>query len=186
MTEMLDVGNVDAFAEKLHGSVTRPGDPDYDEVRALYNAMIDKRPALIARGADRDDVVAAVNAGREAGLDIAICCGGHNGPGLGSVDDGLVIDLSELRDVIIDPNERVAHVLGGTLLGEVDHATQPFGLVAPFGIISTTGVGGLTLGGGVGNLTRTLGLSIDNLIEADVVLADGSFVTANGDNAPDL
>jgi hypothetical protein len=109
-----------------------------------------------------------------------------HGPGLSSVDDGLVIDLTELRGVVVDPEKRVAQVLGGTLLGEVDHATQAFGLVAPFGIISTTGVGGLTLGGGVGNLTRTLGLSIDNPIEADVVLADGSFVTANDKNHADL
>jgi hypothetical protein len=105
---------------------------------------------------------------------------------LSSVDDGLVIDLSEMRGVIVDPKARIAQVLGGTLLGEIDHATQPFGLVAPFGIISTTGVGGLTLGGGVGNMTRTLGLSIDNLVEADVVLADGSFVTANEDEHGDL
>jgi FAD/FMN-containing dehydrogenase len=141
---------------------------------------------VIARCLDVADVIAAVNAGRDAGLEIAIRGGGHNGPGLGSVDDGLVIDLSELRGVIVDPEQHVAHVLGGTLLGEVDHATQPFGLVAPFGIISTTGVGGLTLGGGVGNLTRTLGLTIDNLLEADVVLADGSFVTASEKKHQDL
>ena len=113
-------------------------------------------------------------------------CGAHNGPGLGSVDDGLVIDLSALRGVIVDPNARIAHVLGGTLVGEVDHAAQAFGLAAPFGIISTTGVGGLTLGGGVGHMTRKLGLSIDNLVEADVVLADGSFVTASDKQHPDL
>jgi FAD/FMN-containing dehydrogenase len=168
------------------GRLIGTDDPDYDTARKLYNAMIDKRPRLIARCLDVADVIAAVNAGRGAGLDIAIRCGSHNGPGLASVDEGLVVDLSELRGVIVDPEERIAHVLGGTLLGEVDHATQPFGLVAPFGIISTTGVGGLTLGGGVGNLTRTLGLSIDNLVEADVVLADGSFVTANESKEPDL
>src|SRR5207248_11301310 len=108
MTEMLDVGNVDAFAEKLHGSVTRPGDADYDEARALYNAMIDKKPALIARCADVDDVVAAVNFGREQGLDIAIRCGGHNGPGLGSVDHGLVIDLAGLEHISVDADAGVA------------------------------------------------------------------------------
>src|SRR5207247_950139 len=162
------------------------GDPDYDTAGKLYNARIDKRPRLIAQCVDAADVIAAVNVARDAGLDVAVRCGAHNGPGLGSVDDGLVIDLSALRGVVVDPSARVAHVLGGTLLGEVDHATQPFGLGAPFGIISTTGVGGLTLGGGVGHMTRKLGLSIDNLIEADVVLADGSFVTANEDRHPDL
>src|SRR2546430_5624578 len=148
--------------------------------------MIDKKPRLIAQCVDAADVIAAVNVARDAGLDVGVRCGAHNGPGLGSVDDGLVIDLSELRGVIVDPDQRVAHVLGGTLLGEVDHAMGGFGLAAPFGIISTTGVGGLTLGGGVGNLTRTLGLSIDNLIEADIVLADGSFVTASEDSHSDL
>ena len=177
---------VETLGAGCRGRLIGPDDHDYDTVRQLYNGMIDKRPRLIARCLDVADVIAAVNAGREAGIDIAIRGGGHNGPGLGSVDDGLVIDLSELRGVIVDPAERIAHVLGGTLLGEVDHATQPFGLVAPFGILSTTGVGGLTLGGGVGNLTRTLGLTIDNLIEADVVLADGSFVTASETKHPDL
>jgi FAD/FMN-containing dehydrogenase len=170
------------FRGRLIGS----DNPDYDTARKLYNAMIDKKPRLIAQCVDAADVIAAVNVAREAGLDVAVRCGAHNGPGLGSVDDGLVIDLSALRGVIVDPDARVAHVLGGTLLGEVDHATQPFGLAAPFGIISTTGVGGLTLGGGVGHMTRKLGLSIDNLIEADVVLADGSFVTASEDQHPDL
>src|SRR6266581_5927274 len=121
MTEMLDVGNVDAFAEKLHGSLTRQGDPDYDEVRALYNAMIDKRPALIARCADRDDVVAAVSFGREQGLDIAIRCGGHNGPGLGSVDDGLMIDLSGLKGIRVDRDAGTVQVGGGSLFGDIDH-----------------------------------------------------------------
>src|SRR5881398_3407336 len=119
MTELLDT-NVDDFAGKLHGSVTRPGDSDYDEARALYNAMIDKKPALIARCADVDDVVAAVNFGHEQGLDIAIRGGGHNGPGLGSVDDGLLIDLSSMRGVIVDPPARTARVLGGSLAGDVD------------------------------------------------------------------
>jgi FAD/FMN-containing dehydrogenase len=187
MTEVLsDSVLLETLSATSRGRLIGVGDADYDTTRQLYNAMIDKRPRLIVRALDVADVIAAVNAGRDAGVDIAIRGGGHNGPGLGSVDDGLVIDLSELRGVIVDPDERVAHVLGGTLLGEVDHATSAFGLAAPFGIISTTGVGGLTLGGGVGNLTRTLGLTIDNLIEADVVLADGSFVTANESQEPDL
>jgi hypothetical protein len=183
---MLDVANVDAFAQKLHGSVTRSGDSDYDEVRALYNAMIDKRPALIARCADRDDVVAAVNFGREQGLDIAIRCGGHNGPGLGSVDDGLVIDLSGLKAITVDPDSRTAKVGGGCLVGDVDAATHEHGMAAPGGIISTTGAGGLMLGGGIGHLTRKAGLSIDNILGAEVVLADGSVVNANESENEDL
>jgi hypothetical protein len=186
MTEMLDVANVDAFAQTLHGTVTRPDDSDYDEVRALYNAMIDKRPALIARCADRDDVVAAVKFGREQGLDIAIRCGGHNGPGLGSVNDGLVIDLSGLKTVTVDPESRTAKVGGGCLVGDVDAATHEHGMAAPAGIISTTGAGGLMLGGGIGHLTRKAGLSIDNILGAEVVLADGSVVNANENENDDL
>jgi FAD/FMN-containing dehydrogenase len=187
MTEVLsDSALRDSLGATIRGRLVGASDADYDAVRKLNNGMIDKRPRLIARVRDVADVIAAVNAGRESGLEIAIRGGGHNGPGLGSVDDGLVIDLSELRGVIVDPDERIAHVLGGSLLGDVDHATQPFGLVTPLGVLSTTGVGGLTLGGGLGNLTRTLGLSIDNVVEADVVLADGSFVTANDSKHPDL
>ena len=186
MTEMLDVANVDAFAEKLHGGVTRPSDPDYDEVRALYNAMIDKRPVLIARCADRDDVVSAVNFGREQGLDIAIRGGGHNGPGLGSVDDGLVIDLSGLKTITVDPDSRTATIGGGCLLGDVDAATHEHGMATPGGIISTTGAGGLIPGGGIGHLTRKCGLSIDNILGAEIVLADGSVVTADESNNDDL
>jgi FAD/FMN-containing dehydrogenase len=188
MTEVIaaDTELADALRASFRGRLIQSDHAEYDTARTLFNAMIDKRPRLIAQCADAADVMAAVNTGRDAGLEIAVRGGAHNGPGLGSVDDGLVIDLTALRGVIVDPDARIAHVLGGTLLGEVDHATQPFGLAAPFGIISTTGVGGLTLGGGVGNMTRTLGLSIDNLVEADVVLADGSFVTANEQQHPDL
>jgi FAD/FMN-containing dehydrogenase len=171
---------------RLRGSVVTPSDSQYDEARALYNAMIDKRPALIARCVDTADVVAAVDFGRQQGLDIAVRGGGHNGAGLASVDDGLVIDLSSMRCVHVDPAERLARVLGGALVADVDHATHVFGLAAPFGIISTTGVAGLTLGGGLGYLTRGLGLSIDNLIEAQVVLADGTIVTASDDENDDL
>jgi FAD/FMN-containing dehydrogenase len=177
---------IDAFAAKLHGGVTRPGDADYDEVRALYNAMIDKRPALIARCADVDDVVAAVNFGRENGLDIAIRGGGHSGAGLGSVDDGLMIDLSGLKQIEVDPDARTVTIGGGCLLGEVDEATHQHGLATPAGIISTTGAGGLMLGGGVGHLTRAYGLAIDNILGAELVLADGSVVPANEDENSDL
>jgi FAD binding domain/Berberine and berberine like len=154
--------------------------------RALYNGMIDKRPLLIAKCADVADVVATVNFGRDNGLLIAIRGGGHNGPGLGSVDDGLVIDLSMLKGIRVDPANRTVRVEPGCTSGDVDHATHAFGLAVPFGIVSTTGVAGLTLGGGSGYLTRKHGLTIDNLLESDVVLADGSFVTASPKEHADL
>ncbi len=153
--------------------------PDYDEARKLYNAMIDKRPLLVAQCADVADVIAAVNFGRDQRLPIAIRGGGHNGPGFGSVDDGLVIDLSTMKGVRVDPASSTVRVSPGCTSGDVDHATHPFGLAVPFGIVSTTGVAGLTLGGGSGHLARKFGLTIDSLLEADVVLADGSFVTSS-------
>jgi FAD/FMN-containing dehydrogenase len=148
--------------------------------------MIDKRPLLIARCTDVADVIAAVNFGRDQKLPIAIRAGGHNGPGLGSVNDGLVIDLSPMKGARVDPAARTVRVGPGCTSGDVDHATHPFGLAVPFGIVSTTGVAGLTLGGGSGHLTRKFGLTVDNLLEADVVLADGSFVTANKTGKADL
>jgi FAD/FMN-containing dehydrogenase len=174
------------LAGKLRGEVIDAADPRYDEARSLYNAMIDKRPAAIARAVDVADVIESVRFAAAEGIDLAICCGGHNGGGLGSVDDGLVLDLSQLRGVRVDPDARTVTVAGGTTLGEVDHALHPFGLAVPFGIISTTGVGGLTLGGGLGHLTRKYGLSIDNLIGADVVLADGTLVRASESEHEDL
>jgi hypothetical protein len=146
--------------------------------------MIDKRPLLIVRCSDAADVIAAVNFGRDNKLPIAMRCGGHNGPGLGSVDDGLVIDLSMMKGVRVDPAKRTARVGAGCVTGDVDHATHAFGQAVPFGVVSTTGVSGLTLGGGHGYLSRQYGLTVDNLLEADVVLADGRFVTASeGENA---
>jgi len=178
--------HVIAFEQSLHGRLIRPTDADYDSARALYNGMIDKRPRLIARPADVADVISAVAYAREQRLPLAIRGGGHNGPGLGSCDDGLVIDLSGMKDVRVDPGLRTVRVAPGCSSGDVDHATHPFGLAVPFGIVSTTGVGGLTLGGGTGYLTRKYGLTIDNLLEVDMVLADGRFVTASAESHPDL
>ena len=177
---------VASFQQRLRGRLIQPSDSDYDSARALYNGMIDKRPRLIARCVDVADVITAVNFARDEGLLLAIRGGGHNGPGLGSCDGGLVIDLSLMKGVRVDPHHRKVHVDPGCTSGDVDHATHAFGLAVPFGIVSTTGVAGLTLGGGTGYLTRKHGLTIDNLVEADVVLADGSFVTANADSHPDL
>jgi FAD/FMN-containing dehydrogenase len=182
----LSSADIDSFASGLHGSLIRPDDRGYDEARALFNAMIDKRPALIALCADAHDVVSAVNFGREGGLDIAVRCGGHNGAGLGSVDDGLLIDLSGLKQIEVDADARTAKVGGGSLLKDVDAATHEHGLAAPAGIISTTGAGGLMLGGGIGHLTRKYGLSIDNILGAEVVLADGSVVTTDESTNEDL
>ena len=184
VSEALELGAL--VRNRLRGEVIDAAHPGYDEARTLYNAMIDKRPAAIARCADAADVIACVDLAAESRIDLAIRGGGHNGPGLGCVDDGLVIDLSAMRGVVVDPDARTARVLGGSLVGDVDHATGAFGLAAPFGIISTTGVGGLTLGGGIGNLTRKLGLSIDNVLGFDVVLADGSFVHASENEHEDL
>ena len=174
------------FRASLRGTLIDRHDAAYDEARKLYNGMIDKRPRMIARCADVADVIAAVNFGRDHGLLIAIRGGGHNGPGLGSVDDGLVIDLSMIKSVRVDPASRTVRVGPGCTQGDVDHATHPFGLAVPAGIVSTTGIGGLTLGGGTGYLTRKYGLTIDNLLEADVVLADGNFVIASKTQDPDL
>ena len=182
----LDRDAVDAFAIALRGDLVRTGDDGYDDARALYNAMIDKRPALIARCLDVADVMAAVAFARDAGLPLAVRGGGHNGGGLGSVDDGLVIDLAAMNGVRVEPEARTVRVEGGATWGKVDHAAHAFGLAVPSGIISTTGVGGLTLGGGLGHLTRRHGLTIDNLLEVDVVLADGRMVTANAHEHPDL
>jgi len=178
--------DVSQFRQNLRGRLITRQDPDYDNARALYNGMIDKRPLLIAQCVDVADVVTAVNFGRDSGLLIAIRGGGHNGPGLGSVDDGLVIDLSNMKGIRVDPATRTVRVGPGCTSGDVDHATHVFGLAVPFGIVSTTGVAGLTLGGGSGYLTRRHGLTIDNLLEADVVLADGSFVTARAKENADL
>ena len=175
-----------AFADGFRGDLVSPGDPGYDDARQLFNGMIDKHPALIARCADVADVISAVDYARANGLELAVRGGGHNGAGLGSCDDGLVIDLRNMNGTRVDPEARTVAVQGGCTWGDVDHCTHAFGLATPSGIISTTGVGGLTLGGGIGHLSRACGLSIDNLLEADVVLADGRLVHASREENPDL
>ena len=175
-----------ALSQSLQGELIGRDHPGYEEARQLYNGMIDKRPHLIARCADAADVIAAVNFGRDQRLPIAVRGGGHSGPGLGSVDDGLVIDLALIKGVRVDPVGRTARVGAGCVTGEVDHATYAFGQAVPFGVVSTTGVSGLTLGGGHGYLSRQYGLTIDSLLEADVVLADGSFITASETDNADL
>lgn len=182
----LDDAAVQAFAAALRGKLILPSDPEYEAARRVYNGMIDRHPALIACCANVADVITAVNFARDQHLTVAIRGGGHNGGGLGTCDDGLVIDLSLMRGVRVDPAARTVRAEGGCLLGDVDHATHAFGLATPFGIMSTTGVGGLTLGGGLGHLTRACGLSIDNLLEADIVLADGRLVTASEHEHADL
>ncbi|MFC6939269.1 FAD-binding oxidoreductase [Salinirubellus sp. GCM10025818] len=177
---------IEEFDEALRGELIRPEDPEFDEARAIYNAMIDREPALIAMCEDVTDVAAAVNFGREHGLETAIRSGGHNGPGLSLVDDGLVVDLSEMTGIRIDLDAMTVAVEPGCTWGDVDHATHGFGLATVSGIISTTGVGGLALGGGHGYLTRRYGLTCDNLVSADVVLADGSLVHASETENPDL
>jgi FAD/FMN-containing dehydrogenase len=172
--------------ESLRGEVILRDDAGYDEARKVYNGMIEKRPLLIARCADIADVITAVKYARDNDLLIAVRGGGHNGAGLGICDNGLVIDLSMMKGVHVDPKTRTVRVGPGCTSGDVDHATHPFGLAVPAGIVSTTGVAGLTLGGGTGYLTRRYGLTIDNLVEADLVLADGSVVTASKAENPDL
>jgi FAD/FMN-containing dehydrogenase len=174
------------FAAGIRGEVIHPTDPTYDEARSVYNAMIDKRPGLIIRCATVADVIRCVNFARERRLPLAIRGGGHNGGGLGTVDDGLVIDLSEMNGVLVDPEARTVRVEGGAIWGKVDHATHAFGLAVPSGIISTTGGGGLTLGGGIGHLRCAYGLSCDNLRSVDVVTADGEFLSASAEENTEL
>ena len=170
----------------FRGQLIGPDDADYGEASKVYNAMIQKRPALIARCADADDVAAAVRFAAANDLLLAVRGGGHNGAGLGTCDDGVVIDLSLLKSIDVDPEARTVRVGGGCTWGEVDNATHEHGLATPSGIISTTGVGGLTLGGGIGHLTRNYGLAIDNLLEAEMVLASGEQVRTSADEQPDL
>ena len=172
----------DGFA----GEIVRPNDPGYDAARAVWNSMIDRRPALIVRPAGTDDVVAALRFAREQELVTAVRCGGHSIPGFSTCDDGIVIDLSRMRGVDVDPDRRTARVRGGSLLAELDDAAQAHGLVCPVGVVSHTGVAGLTLGGGMGRLQRKLGLTIDSLLAVELVTADGQVVRASEEENPEL
>ncbi|RKH32555.1 FAD-binding oxidoreductase [Corallococcus praedator] len=178
--------SVEPFRAQLRGTLLQPGDAGYEEACQLYNAMIHKHPAMVVQCADAADVIASVNFARERKLEVSVRGGGHNGGGLGLCDNGLAIDLSNMRGVRVDPEARTVRVAGGAVWGDVDHATHAFGLAVPSGIISTTGVAGLTLGGGLGHLSRRFGLTVDNLLAVDMVLADGRLITANAEKYPDL
>ena len=182
----LSATKIEEFRRELRGQLILPGDPNYDEARRVHNGMIDRRPRVTARCRDVADVLAAVKFARETSLTVAIRGGGHNAAGLGTVDDGIVIDLSLMKGIWIDPEARTARVEGGCVWGDVDHATHGFGLATPSGFVSTTGVAGLTLGGGIGNLSRGCGLTIDNLLGVDIVLADGRFIKASSHEHHDL
>ncbi len=178
--------SITEFRTQFRGAVIEPQDQGYDEARRVYNGLIDRKPRLIAKCADVADVITAVKMAKGNGLRVSIRGGGHNAAGLGVCDDGMVIDLSPINYVRVDPSARTALVGAGCKWSDVDHATHAFGLAVPSGIISSTGVAGLTLGGGMGHLTRKYGLTIDNLLSVDMVLADGRCVVASADENADL
>ena len=186
MSANLSDDKIKDLKSRLRGALIQPGDAGYDEARKVYNAMIDKKPRMIAKCADVADVIACVNFARENKLLLAVRGGGHNAGGLGIADDAFVIDLAPVKYTLVDPKAGTVTVGGGCTWADVDHATHAFGMAVPTGIISTTGVGGLTLGGGIGHLTRKCGLTIDNLLSADVVLASGKSVKASASENPDL
>ncbi|MCM0639372.1 FAD-binding oxidoreductase [Cellulomonas wangsupingiae] len=176
------IGQLPAF----EGEVLTPDSPGYDAARAVWNGAVDRRPAYIVRCAGTDDVRAAVRAARELGLPLGVRGGGHSAAGWGVPEGGLMVDLSRMQGVVVDPEARTAHVQGGALLGALDAATQPYGLGTPAGIVSHTGIGGLALGGGVGWLSRQIGLTCDNALGYEVVTADGDLVRPTAEEHPDL
>src|ERR687890_981472 len=177
---------VERFGSRLRGKLLSPGDAGYEEARLIWNGLIDKRPALIARCAGVADVIDSVNFARENDLLVAVRGGGHNVAGNAVADGGLVIDLSPMKGIRVDPERRTARAEGGATLGDIDRETQVFGLATPLGVVSETGIAGLTLGGGIGWLRRKYGLSSDNLVSVDLVTADGRFLTASEEENEDL
>ena len=182
----LDAGLLKRLRGSVRGGIVEPGDPDYDEARKVYNAMHDKRPAIVVRAVDAGDVIATVDFAREQALPLAVRGGGHGVPGHGTCDDGVVLDLGRLRGVRVEPESRTARVEGGCTWADVNHATHAFGLATTGGIVSTTGVGGLTTGGGMGYLARRCGLACDNVTAVDLVTADGRFMTCTEEQNADL
>lgn len=191
-TRMVEVSRVvpewavEEFGSRLRGELMRPGDAGYDEARRVWNGMIDRRPSFIARCRSAADVISAVNFARHNGLPLAVRGGGHNVAGTGVVDGGLVIDLSPMKSVHVDPERRTVRAESGVTIGELDERTQLFGLAVPMGVVSETGISGLTLNGGLGWLRRKHGLSSDNLVSVDIVTADGRFLTADAEENADL
>jgi FAD/FMN-containing dehydrogenase len=185
-SDTLQESDIQNFKQTFRGIVVTPADPGYDEARSVYNRMIDRRPRLVARCRNVADVISAVNFARDHRLPPAIRGGGHNVAGFGVCDDGIVIDMSLMKGIRVDPDLQTVRAEAGCTWGDLDHATHVFGLAAPGGIVSTTGIAGLTLGGGVGHLTRKCGLSCDNLLSVDVVTADGRFLVASDTKNPDL
>ena len=183
---MATVAEIEINEAAFRGQVVHPGQPEYDVHRKIWNGSFDKRPAVIVRCAGVSDVIAAVKFGRESGLPVAVRSGGHSFPGLSVADDALMIDLSPMKGVRVDPEQGTARVQAGVLLGELDRETQAFGLAVPSGIVTHTGVAGLTLGGGIGWIQRKHGLSIDKLLSVDLVTAEGEFVKASADENADL
>ncbi len=183
---MITMSGAEALRASMSGPVILPGDADYDEARTVWNAEVDRRPATVARCAGTEDVVAAVGFARDTGLVMSVRGGAHNAAGTAVCDDGLVVDLSRMNRVVVDPGARRARVGGGALLADVDAATQAHGLAVPTGIIGHTGIGGIALGGGMGWLTRKFGLTIDNMLSAEVVSADGRVLRASADEHPEL
>jgi hypothetical protein len=183
---MTTIDHAPLLAEGFSGDILHPDDPGYDAARTIHNGLIDKRPALIARCLNTADVVDAVNTARDAGLEVSVCGGGHNIAGKAVTEGGLMIDLSPMKGIHVDPARRTVRAQGGATVGELDRATAVFGLATPSGTVSTTGVGGLTLGGGLAWLMGRYGMAVDNLLSAEVVLASGAVVTASADTDADL
>ena len=182
----MSMSTAEGLRQSVRGDVIAPSDEGYEDARRVFNAMIDRRPAFVVRCAGTADVVAAVDFARENELDLAVRGGGHSVPGFGTADDAVVIDLSGMQDVQVDPEQSTARAQGGATWGVFNDATHPYGLATTGGVVSTTGVGGLTLGGGIGYLARGVGLSCDNLLSAEVVTADGQVLTASDEENEDL